>query len=336
MGGSGIGGVGGDIETGKQNGLSDSGISCKILKYTGRAPASEPRIFSNTTQFMEIDRGDVIQISDKAFYVLGNCVEGRFGIDEHPKFWVKNAIDLEDGSRKIVKLSFKEFFSSRIGSRNFEWIRSSEKESYLLELTRGDMRFMQGYTLIDTAGNRVRVIDRIKGESLYNHVMSLDMNHKEYFYDFFPGILKKFKASVEAIEFLHRNFVSHGDIRMDHLIIDRDLGNFRWIDFDFRHYSTDFDIWCLGNLLMFIVGKGEVTFHLVGKGVFGPPDKFKLDHNDASSILPQRIANMKKIFPYIPDSLNSILMRYSRESEIHYANYKDIYQLIEDLRALEL
>ena len=329
-------------KTSAGNGNTDAGgagsfdILAGIFQHTGREPAKKPSIFTDTTEFMDIDRDDVIRINNKHFYILGNCVEGRFGIDDHPKFWVKSAIDLDDGSKKIVKLAFQESFTSRIGPFNFTCIRSSEKESFLLELTRGDRRFMQGYTLIDSGNNRVRVIDKIEGANLFSHILSLDIPHEKYFFEVFPDLLRKFISSVEAVAFLHANSVCHGDVRMDHIIIDKNDSSFRWIDFDFKQYSLDYDVWCFGNLLMFLVGKGEITFHLAERGVFGDPVRFRLNQGDASSIFPQRIANLKKIFPYIPGFLNFILMRYSKEAEKNLFNYKTVLQLLADLNNIEL
>jgi len=45
---------------------------------------------------------------------------------------------------------------------------SPEKESAVLESFAGDHRFMQGRTIIDPAGNNVRVIDFIYGQTFFN------------------------------------------------------------------------------------------------------------------------------------------------------------------------
>ena len=45
---------------------------------------------------MSIDGGDVLRLAGNDYLVLGNAREGRFGIDDQPKFWVKSAIEKKD------------------------------------------------------------------------------------------------------------------------------------------------------------------------------------------------------------------------------------------------
>jgi hypothetical protein len=67
---------------------------------------------------------------------------------------------------------------------------------------------------------------------------------------------------IEAIGFLHQHAEKHGDIRRDHILIDR-------------------------------------------------------------------VANLKKIYPYIPESLNRVLMHFSKGANWFYENTT---QLLDDLR----
>lgn len=60
---------------------------------------------------MNIWRGHVVRLADQFFLVRADMKEGRFGIDDQPKFWVKKAIDLESGEVKILKLAFHEEFA---------------------------------------------------------------------------------------------------------------------------------------------------------------------------------------------------------------------------------
>ena len=55
-----------------------------------------PVIFRDTTNYMYIDRGHLIELEGELFLVRGNEKEGRFGLDEQPKFWVKRAISLTE------------------------------------------------------------------------------------------------------------------------------------------------------------------------------------------------------------------------------------------------
>ncbi|MFA4917085.1 MAG: hypothetical protein WC560_10495, partial [Syntrophales bacterium] len=58
------------------------------------------RVFKDTTDFCSIDYGDIIQIGNKRFLVIGHERESRFGMDE-PKFWVKKVVNTETGEKKI-------------------------------------------------------------------------------------------------------------------------------------------------------------------------------------------------------------------------------------------
>ena len=65
------------------------------------------------------------------------------------------------------------------------------------------------------------------------------------------------------------------------------------------------------------------------------PGTFTFRHlyEDFSLFFGHRIMNLAKLFPYIPDSLNRILMRFAHKVEILYT---DIAELIADLeRCLE-
>ena len=307
-----------------------------IVQHTGHCPVARPRVFADTTEFMDIRRDDVISLDRKNFLVTGNAFEGRFGIDDHPKFWVKHAVDLDDGSHKILKLVFNESIPNKIGPFTFQSIRSPEKEARALEITQGDERFMQGYTMLDTKHNRVRIIDRIKGVNLYDHILSLNMAHEEYFHTLFPVFFRKIVSCAEAIGFLHGKAICHGDIRTDHVFVEAETERFRWIDFDFKQYMLDFDVWSMGNVLMFVAGMGEVSLHQLARGAYGNPDLFDIRRGDTSAFLKQRIANLKKIYPYIPGALNDILMKYSFESEEQFQHYKSMEQLLEDLRHVSL
>jgi hypothetical protein len=54
-------------------------------------------------------------LEDQAFLARNSAREGRFGLDDEVKHWVKRAIALSNGSMCIVKLVFYEKFTTRIG-----------------------------------------------------------------------------------------------------------------------------------------------------------------------------------------------------------------------------
>ena len=87
---------------------------------------------------------------------------------------------------------------------------------------------------------------------------------------------------------------------------------------------------------MYLVGAAEITFHSLRRGDYGDPAHLDVRGEDASAFFPYRIANLQRIYPYIPDSLNNILMRYSKRAEGRLDNYKSMDTLADDLGDLDL
>jgi len=288
------------------------------------------RIHTDTTDFFKVEYNDVVVLDGNPYLVRHNAREGRFGLDDEVKFWVKHAIDLNQGTRKIIKLVFYEKFLTRIGGIEFECFRSPKKEARILYLVSGHKNFMHGHSIHDEKGNTVRVIDFIKGKPLYNYIENKNLEHEVYFYDQFPVILDHFMQCVQAIRFLHDHGEKHGDIRRDHILIDRKSGSYRWIDFDFnyRHRENIFgyDLFGLGNVLIFLVGMGDVLLLNLRKQ--SHPVLYKLNVGDVNIVFNNRVANLKKIYPYIPELLNRILMHFSKGANWFYENTT---QLLDDL-----
>jgi hypothetical protein len=235
---------------------------------------------------------------------------------------VKYGIDLTDGSRRIIKLVFHEQFSTNLGMFTVRCTRDPEKESRVLEMTDGDDRFMQGKSVHDGAGNNVRILEVIRGKSLFNHVALFSQPHEQYFHETLPGILRKIAGCIEAIRLLHERGEQHGDIRNDHIIVESKTGKYRWIDFDYSVNFSDYDIWAMGNILNYAVGKG---IHTCG-GYGGPHGTrrvggVEIEHEDALLFYPYRLANLRKIYPYIPPELNDILMRFSAGATDFYEDF---------------
>ncbi|MFC1553612.1 hypothetical protein ACFL7D_03160 [candidate division KSB1 bacterium] len=286
-------------------------------------------IVTDTSEYMNIYRGQVLRLENREFVVRGDVHEPRFGLQDQPKFWVKRAIDLESGKDKILKLVFHEEFIANIGPLRIRCCRDPEKESRVLDLVKGDGRFMQGFTLRDEKENCVRVIEFIKGSSIYEYIMDIDKPHEEYYYNDVPWILKNIIGCFEAIRYLHKNGYCHGDIRNDHIIIERDTKSYRWIDFDLQQDYSDFDIWSLGNILNFILGKGIRSFREVyNTDTYPEHVKWSLTESDASAFWKYRVINLKKLFPYISDKLNNTLLHFSVDTKNFYER---IDQLIDDL-----
>jgi hypothetical protein len=54
----------------------------------------------------------------------------------------------------------------------------------------------------------------------------------------------------------------------------------------------------------------------------------RLSEEDVNIVFHNRVANLKKIYPYIPDSLNRALMHFAAGAPVYY---DDTRELLEDL-----
>jgi len=292
------------------------------------------RIHNDTSDFFRVEYDDVVILNGKPYFIRHNAKEQRFGLDDEVKFWVKRAIDLENGALKIMKLVFYEKFISRIGDIEFECFRSPKKEARILERVSGHKNFMHGYSTRDEKGNLIRILDFIKGKTLSAHVGNMGMDHETYYHERFPGILDHFFECVQAIRFLHENGERHGDIRRDHILIEQETGDYRWIDFDFNYRHREniygYDLFGLGNVLVFLVGMGDVLLRDLRRE--GNPCLGALSDADLNIVFNHRVVNLQKIYPYIPESLNRILMHFSTGANWFYEN---TVQLLEDLEKVK-
>ncbi|MBG0779683.1 MAG: serine/threonine protein kinase [Desulfotignum balticum] len=287
------------------------------------------KVYTDTSDFMRITGGDVIVLAGEHYLVLRDEVERSFGVED-PKYWVKRCRHLESGERRILKLVFYETFSLSMGEMKIPCYRSPRKEARILDLVRNDPRFMQGFPAADEAGNNVRVLYVVQGKRLDNWIDDLDVDHLTYFQTHLPGILEKFIVSCQAINDLHRMGEKHVDIRRDHLWVAYESGNYVWIDFDytFSFHENPFglDIFGLGGLLLYIVGKGfyshEEARQLIDRNRKIPA----IEPEDFLLVFKNRLANLQKIFPYIPDALNQMLLHFSSGSRVYYETMDEFLQ----------
>ena len=140
-----------------------------------------------------------------------------------------------------------------------------------------------------------------------------------------PEIMHRLTGCMEAIAYLHDHDTCHGDIRNDHIIIDSQNDQYRWIDFDLNQHVIDFDVWSMGNVLNYAVGQGINSFHVVMQDEKVPDEvKNSLAREDGSAFYEYRVANLQKLYPYIPGSLNDILMHFAIKPCGHYANMVEL------------
>lgn len=315
------------METG---GFSEKELLRMIRRWIPRERVPKRATIKDTSDFFRVDYDDVVVLEGVPYLVRNNEREGRFGIEDEQKFWVKRARDLVTGEVKILKWVFRERFEARIGGYVFECVRSPQKEARILELVRGRPDFMQGKTVLDSAGNQLRILDYISGKTLGQLPFEMGTNHEDYFFRHYPALLGSFVKVVEAIRFLHEHNEKHGDIRRDHIIKDVATGAFRWIDFDFNYRHTEsrfgYDLFGLGNVLLFITGRGDVTTHRL---LQERPDVLdRLNEDDVSIVFRNRVSNLGKVYPYIPEKLNRVLLHFSLGASVFY---EDTRELLDDL-----
>lgn len=292
-----------------------------------------PRLHTDTTNFTAIEFGDEILVGKTRYKVTGIERERRFGIED-PKYWVKRVVNSKTGERKIIKLSFFESFETTLSHIKIRCFRSPEKEADILKLVRGNPSFMQGVSCYDAKQNNIRVLDIVYGTNFFLHIDTFRMPHIKYFHEKLPGILAKLVKAFEAIQVLHRHGYKHGDIRSDHLMVEKNSGTYVWIDYDYdydtRENPFSLDIFGLGNILAYAVGKGYHNHYMIMNDQYTYGDlRNRLELKDFSIIHKNRFLNLKKLYPYVPRMLNDIILHFSGGAPIFY---ESVEELKEDLK----
>lgn len=301
-----------------------------------RSLRRRPKVYRDTSNFSVIDYSDIIVVDERYFLVTGHTVEGRFGVDDQIKQWVPKVVDLGSGHAHILKLVFHETFDIEVGDFRVRCYRSPEKEARILEHTRGNSRFMQGYGVEDEVGNLVRILDVIRGRQLDKHVYRFDCSHEEYYREHLPDLLLEFLGCAKGIAMLHANGFRHGDVRRDHILVEYGSRQMRWIDFDYDFYLAEhpfiLDLHELAGVFMFLVGKGDhhpqsvLNDPLLGQQVLDT-----LDSGDLSLLSRNRITNLRKLYPYISKECNDILMHFSQQSTVWYSSVDELVADIEEM-----
>ncbi len=288
----------------------------------------ETRAVSDTSDFFSIDKGDSLFVNNRQYEITGHAKELRFGIED-PKFWVKRAIDVETRARKLIKLAYFESFDASLGGVKIKCFRDPDKEGEILKLVRGRPEFMQGEAFFDARGNNIRVLDVVSGDSFLNYVGQFYMSYEKYFRNVLPGILQHLVKAFEAIHFLHVHGFKHGDIRNDHIIVENKTGHYVWIDFDYDFEATEnpfsLDIFGIGNILSYAVGQGFHSYYMIktDREKYGDLAE-QVEPEDFALLDQRRFFNLAKLYPIIPEALNSILMFFTTGATIYYETVDEI------------
>jgi len=290
-------------------------------------------VVEDTTEFFQIDYNAVVVLGGTPYLMRNYEREGRFGLDDEPKYWVRRAIDLTTGTTKVIKLVFEERIEAQVGEMTVECVRSAAKEAAILELVGDHPSFMHGHSVVDAAGNVVRVIDYIPGPRLDTVVDRLCTDHERYYFTELPALLDRYRDIARAIQFLHNRGFRHGDIRRDHVIHDRDTGRWRWIDFDYDYAGGanpfGYDLFGLGNILCFLVGGGDVTRH--GLAAAHSPALARLRPEDMNIVLAHRVANLEKVYPYIHPTLSRVLRHFAAGANLFYETTDVLLEELEEV-----
>lgn len=295
------------------------------------------RILEDVTNFFDVNYGDVLLIDGIGYLVRGTETEKKFGMEGEPKPWVKSCINLVSGEPKIVKLPFHEEFACVVNGIPSRCLRNPDKEARILDKTAGHPGFMQGFHRLDAVGNNVRVLDRIAGSSLDNVIGGIPGNHQVYYEMHLKRILEGLVYAYQSIADLHLMREIHGDITADHLFVERSTGLFKWIDFDYDYSEKNnfftLDVFEMGMLLNFVVGKGHLSLNEIRSE--HPHVMETLLPDDMNANFPNRLANLRLVYPYISKRLNSILMKFAKRSALKYEDAntlaKDVASVLADL-----
>jgi hypothetical protein len=88
------------------------GVTSPRETASPRLPAGQDskrlRIHTDTNDSFYVEYGNMLDLDGRPDLIRHNAKEGWFGLDDEVKHWVRRAIDLRDGSRKVVKLDFSQ------------------------------------------------------------------------------------------------------------------------------------------------------------------------------------------------------------------------------------
>jgi hypothetical protein len=78
----------------------------------------------------------------------------------------------------------------------------------------------------------------------------------------------------------------------------------------------------MGTLLAYVVGKGYLVFSDIKR--HHPDIAGTIRPEDMQGVFPSQLANLKRVYPYIHDDLNGLLLRFSQGAGVVYRDAKEL------------
>ncbi|HXW68318.1 MAG TPA: hypothetical protein VEJ88_01820, partial [Dissulfurispiraceae bacterium] len=86
----------------------------------------------------------------------------------------------------------------------------------------------------------------------------------------------------------------------------------------------------LGNILAYLTGRGDVTAGWLREN--NSTAFYQLTTGDMNIVFKNRVVNLKKIYPYVPEGLNRILLHFSMGADIFYDNTDELLADMQEVK----
>ena len=266
----------------------------ELVKNTIRnIVASSRKIIEDTTKKKNV--GDIVRLGRARYRIVRS---------RHNTFHTKKARRLD--TNEYVWLKFH-LAGAQMGKMEARRIKKLQE--------RPIDHFVNGQTFEDSKGNIVNIFEHIEGETLHEVIQGIKVGHREYFKDHFPDLALKLLDLARALQELHERLkITHSDIHLKNIIIQDGTRKPFLIDYDFPIMSERYsDIEELGLSLLDLALKSTCA-----EGSHTLYDFPKLEFTGGELWDEEVILNARKIYSYIPEDINNILLRFADDCENRY------------------
>lgn len=258
--------------------------------------------------------GARVEIKDKQFNIL-----------EWLRTSTYRAEDLESGKSVVLKFQGKGKKCSGYERDFFAKVPSHDN-------------IVRGYSLVDESGDILIVTEFTEGEKLQDYLSEFGVDHKRYFLESFPEILNNFMGAIRGVEHIVKNGF-YNEFAIYHIWIDKKTG--RYILFDFDLPSTELSkLQALKDLESSTISNigGSLCEIVAPLGIY----EYEAVHDeemyfdelgitDADFNEYNLLVDLQKVYPYIPDELNKILLRFGRDASNPYTSISELYSDLESV-----